>query len=334
MTQHGQIGIPKCVYVEVKPELYDPVYTLTANKEFVGEGGDFEITLVANHVTQGTVIPYVISGVTSDDIDGVPLYGQFVLSAPTYAGYTDSLTITVTQDLKKDGTEFVTLTLLDVFPARSISVKVNDTFSIPIYNLAPNVTLAGEGDVVRFTLSADFVPNGTQQSYTITGVTSDDIVESLTGSIVLINSVGYQDITIVRDVSTEGPETMIMAVSGANVFVTNSVVISDTSIDPTYRLSANTNIVNEGSLIKFFVNTTNVPNWSTIPYTITGINPADLTVPTVGSFTVQNNYAEAIVGIAADKSTEGPEILVMYLQGPVIAGNVLNTSVLVNDTSQ
>lgn len=334
MTQHGQIGMPKCVYVEVKPETVDPVYELSVDKESVGEGDTFEITLVTDHVPQGTIIPYVLSGITSDDINGIPLNGQFVLATLQSGKCTASTTVTVTQDLKKDGTEFITLTLVDIFPTQSISVRINDTFSNPIYDLAPNITLAGEGDIVRFTLSADFVPDGTQQSYTISGVTSDDIAEPLSGIIVLNNSVGYQDVTIIRDVSTEGPETMIMTVSGANVFVTNSVVISDTSIDPTYRLSANTNIVNEGSLIKFFVNTTNVPNFSTIPYTITGINPADLTAPTVGSFTVQNNYAETVVGITADKTTEGPEIMVMYLQGLTNAGNILNTSVLINDTSQ
>ena len=53
-----------------------PSYALVRSKTAVNEGSSFTITLETDNVASGTKVPYTITGVTSDDIDGKPLTGD------------------------------------------------------------------------------------------------------------------------------------------------------------------------------------------------------------------------------------------------------------------
>lgn len=334
MTQRGQAGMPKCVYIDVTPPAQPaPSYTLTADKLSINEGDSVTITLVtANALSGMTQIPYTITGITSNDIGGGSLTGNFSVGQ-------SQVTFTTVRDMTAEGPRFLTLSLVGVYPATSITVKINDTSKPASFILSANVSSANEGDVVRFTLTANNISNGSTVAYQIQGISSNDIVQPLTGNITLTSNIGYQDIEIVRDALVEGPETMTMSIVGTVPLVSNVVAITDMSLAPTYQLSSNVMLVAEGSTVKFYVQTTNVASGTVIPYTITGftgytISSGDIADSLTGSITVNNNYGEKNINIAADSLTEGPEIMVFALQG-IIAdqANVVTATVLINDTS-
>lgn len=101
----------------------ETVYQLSASLSTVTEGGSVTITLTTN-AANGTVVPYQISGVSSNDINGTSLTGSFVVS-----GGEDSVTIPITIDLVNE-TETLTLGLVGISPAVSVSVIIQN-FTLP-----------------------------------------------------------------------------------------------------------------------------------------------------------------------------------------------------------
>lgn len=79
---------------------------------------------------------------------------------------------------------------------------------------------------------------------------------------------------------------------------------------PTYQLIINPKIINEGQTATFTVNTTLVPNGTTLYYGITGtgITAGDFTDNTLtGSFTINNNTGSFTKTATEDQTTEGNE---------------------------
>jgi hypothetical protein len=99
-----------------------PSYSLSRSATLASEGSSATITLVTTNVSNGTTIPYTITGVTTSDIN-VPLQGSFVV------GTNNTVTITFANDLLTEGTETLTLALNN--GASTISVNINDTSLTP-----------------------------------------------------------------------------------------------------------------------------------------------------------------------------------------------------------
>lgn len=328
MTQHGQVGLTKAVYIDVT-EALTPSYRLSADKNSINEGETVTITLTTTVLENGTTVPYLVTGISLNDFVNTPLSGNFIVN-----NNTSTVSFTPIRDMTTEGPEFLTLTLTGIYPTKRISIEVNDTSKTPVITLEANVAIANEGDVVRFTARADDIVDGTSFQYIVSGITADDVVEPLSGTITFLANVWYTDYTIIRDSKTEGSETMTMQILNSIPLISNSVFITDTSLDPTYHLYSNVGIVNEGQAVKFYVNTTDVMNGTRIPYTITGIGSDDIQESFIDSFTVYSNYAESVIHVRNDRKTEGTEIMVMTLNGiPATASNVITTSVLINDTS-
>jgi hypothetical protein len=57
-----------------------PTYSLSSSSGTVNEGGSFTITLTTGNVANGTTLPYVITGVSSSDIGGASLSGNFTIT--------------------------------------------------------------------------------------------------------------------------------------------------------------------------------------------------------------------------------------------------------------
>lgn len=98
-----------------------PTYNLSSSSSTVTEGSFFTITLTTTNVANGTSIPYTITGVSSDDIDGDPLTGNFIIESNT-----DAVIFSVTDDGLSEGVETFTLTLNSISPLNSISVAISD----------------------------------------------------------------------------------------------------------------------------------------------------------------------------------------------------------------
>lgn len=98
-----------------------------------------------------------------------------------------------------------------------------------------------------------------------------------------------------------------------------------------FQLSVSTSSpVNEGTQFTVLLQGTNIPNGTTYPWTVTGINSADLTSGGLtGTFVVSNNVAAANFTLAADNTTEGTETFILTVDGTSssISLNVADTSI-------
>jgi plastocyanin len=195
------------------------------------------------------------------------------------------------------------------------------------YALTASASSVNEGQQFTVTLTTTGLVNGTIVPYTITGITSADIGSaSLTGSFIIGTN---QIITFTASEDNEfdnGNETFLMTLddqAGKNV----SVIIADTSKpDAAYALTSTRDSLGEGESVTITLTATNVLSGTTVPYTITGIDSADISgEPLTGNFVVGTDITRTYV-IAADGSLEGSETLYFESASQTI-------TVQINDTS-
>ena len=308
--------LSKTVFGDVSP---NPTYQLGSSLASVNEGSSVVFTLSTTNVSDGTLVPYVITGVSLADLASGALTGNF-----TVASGLASASITLAADALTEGSETMTVSLSS--GVASASVVVNDTSKTPLYSLTSSSASVNEGSSVTFTLSTANVANGTVLPYVITGISSSDLSSgSLTGSFTVSNGSASTSITLANDVLTEGTETATLSTAVGSVAVT----VNDTSRTPTYAIGRSLSAVDEGSSVVFTLSTTNVANGTVLPYTISGISSADVTTGSLtGSFTVSNNLATATITMSADQLTEGAETVTLTLNNAAASNFVL-----VNDTS-
>ena len=109
---------------------------------------------------------------------------------------------------------------------------------------------------------------------------------------------------------------------------------------PTFAVSPSTASVNEGSSVTFTVTTTNVPNGTTLYWslnTVSGtINTSDFTGAAVtGSFSISSNTGSVALTLANDVTTEGSESFQLQVRTGSTSGTIVATSstVTIGDTS-
>ena len=318
-----------------------PAYSLTASEVSVDETAgtnSFVINLLTNNVPAGNLVPYTITGVTSADLGNISLTGNFQVTA---AG-TDFKVFNAAADQLTEGIETFVITLDNIVPLVRTSVNIVDTSqsSTPAtYSLSANISQVSEGSAVRFTLATTNIPNLAQIPYTITGVgiTSGDIGASLTGRFIINSSgIGIVDINIAADEISEGGEVLTLSLDGVTPPVSASTTINDTSTAPkpgSYALFANKTAIDEGESVIFTLTTVNVNAGVQVPYTIQGIQSADIgNAPITGFFIVnQSGVAQTSITYTstADEKTEGNETMTMR-----ITGSSAFASVLIRDTSK
>ena len=193
----------------------------------------------------------------------------------------------------------------------------------PTFALGSSSASINEGDAVTFTLTTTQVSNGTTMPYTITGIQSADLsVGSLTGNFTVNNNTATNAFTLSTDATTEGSETLTLALD--NGLASSAVTIGDTSLNPTYTLSADNTTINEGASVVITLTTTDVPDATNIAYTVTGVDTDDLTAGSLtGNFAIASNTATATFTLAEDTTTEGDETLTLTLDNG--SGNIAIT---------
>jgi hypothetical protein len=84
---------------------------------------------------------------------------------------------------------------------------------------------------------------------------------------------------------------------------------------PEYVLSkiTPTDFIPEGGSVVFEIDTKNLSDNSSVDYTITGVQAADIVEPLTGSFTVFNNKASLVINVVEDLLTEGNQNLTLTL---------------------
>ncbi|NDF50564.1 MAG: hypothetical protein EB116_10870, partial [Betaproteobacteria bacterium] len=237
-----------------------------------------------------------------------------------------TISIPIAADQTTEGTETLTVTA----QGKSASTQILDTSQTPAgtYALTAKSSAVNEGGTAEFTVLTTNVSAGTSLSYTLSGISSSDIVGgTLSGSVVVAsNGQATISLPIAADFLTEGDETLVVTLQGQ----TSSVTIKDTSLTPpaTYLVTARNASVNEGSNAEFSVTTTNVAAGTQLAYTLSGVAASDVVGGSLsGTTTVAaNGLASITVPIAADLSTEGTETLTVTVQGKTASTTILDTS--------
>ena len=211
--------LSKTVLGEVSPI---PTYQLGSNVASVDEGSSVTFTLSTTNISNGTLVPYVITGVSLADLASGVLTGNF-----TVVNGSASASVTLAADALTEGAETMTVSLSS--GVASASVVVNDTSRTPTYAIGRSLSAVDEGSSVTFTLSTTNVANGTVLPYTISGISSTDVTTgSLTGSFTVSNNLATATITMSADQLTEGAETATLTLN--NAAASNFVVVNDTSV--------------------------------------------------------------------------------------------------------
>ena len=299
--------------------IVEETYTLSGPSE-IDEGQSFTVTLTAEYVDIGKNIPYTITGVTSGDISGAPLNGQFIV------GDVESVTFNIMADELTEGLETFNLSLDGGYD--SISVDIQDTSIGVGYDLSVDKLIVDETTDNQFTvtLNTQNVTVGENVLYTITGVTSRDISEvSLTGEFI-VGDVDSITFNISEDFVTEGLEAFILSLD--NGYDSISVDIQDTS-NTTYTLSGPSE-VDEGDSFTINLMTTGLDEGDLVNYTVEGISSSDMGESLGGSFVIDNNNtAQVQFNVTADQLSEGNETFKLVLDTPL--NEFIN--VTINDTS-
>ena len=95
-------NIPSVTGIRMRTYQVD-TYELVTSANSVDEGLTFTITINTANVADGTLVPYTITGVTSSDIEGAPLTGNFVIT-----GGTDTIEFLTSRDFITEGPEYIT----------------------------------------------------------------------------------------------------------------------------------------------------------------------------------------------------------------------------------
>ena len=303
-----------------------PLYSLTATSSSFNEGETATFTLITTNVPDGTVLAYSISGVSAADVSGGQLSGKV-----SVVGGKGSIGVPLLADKLTEGNEVMTVQIEGT--AASASVRVIDTSLTPpvaSYKLSAQSASVNEGEAAVFTLFTANVPDGTVLAYSVSGVSAADVSGGqLSGKVIVFKETASISIPLLADNLTEGNEALTLSIIGTPANA--SVKVIDTSltpVQPTYSLTAPAS-VNEGETATFTLITTNVPDGTVLPYSISGVSGADVGGGLLsGKVSVIGNKAAISVSLLNDNLTEGNEAMVLS-----IIGTPASTSVKVIDTS-
>ena len=321
-----------------------PTYTLSSDITSADENNNniLTITLDTQRVLDNVTVPYTVTGISAADLTSGSLQGNF-----TIVNNTGSISFTFDPDQITEGTETFSLTLntpdSDGFATGepNISVTVTDSSQAPTFSLSS--LSANEGQTLTVTLTTSDVEDGTTVGYTTSGLVVDDIsAGNLSGTFTINDNTSTISFTLAEDQTTEGFETfqVIVDANDSAGFATGSPsgtqTIVDTSTYPTYVWSAPAS-VNEGATFTISLNTTNVFDNVTVPYTITGITANDLTAGSLtGNVTIVDNIGSISLTLNADKTTEGTESLLITAGATDSDGFATSSpykTITINDTS-
>lgn len=121
-------------------------YSLSTDVTEVNEGGTFDVTLGTTGIPNGTNVAYTITGVTSADIDGASLTGNFNIQSNTR-----TITFTATADAFTDGSDETFSLTLNNGQGGTAEVIIRDTsLSAGVNTWPASVPHTGWGDLQRF----------------------------------------------------------------------------------------------------------------------------------------------------------------------------------------
>ena len=207
-------------------------------------------------------------------------------------------------------------------------VTVQPAVLPPTYSVTSVRNSISEGESAVFNISTQNLPAYSNINYQLSGVSTSDITGSSLSGQVTTNSSGSATVTIptINDYISEGTETLTLRL---NTGETASVNIRD--ISPTYSINAVRNSISEGESAVFNIATQNLPSYSSINYSLSGISTADITGYSLTGLATTNANGTATVTVTTvtDQIDEGTESIVL-----TISASGDSASVTINDSSQ
>ena len=324
-------------------------YSITKSTSTANEGSSITFQITTSSVEWGSSLNYSISGISAADLSNAALNGSTTVVQNGTNGAT-TITITTAADQISEGSEILTLNVMGA----TASVTINDTsFSAP-YNSSSLKYIGAES--LNFDLTANsslvsglnFSTGSTQQVWVYPGqgtsrLTITDISQfsnvsglvfttqnKLIASNEFVAIQGFDGSTYVIKIVDPSRRTDGDGLDGVTYNVWQFV---PSTAPPTYSLTANKTSVDEGFFVTFTLSTSNLASGTSVPYTLSGISPADISSasPTSGTLSGtttigSNGQAVFSVLISPDGLSEGVEFLTVTAQGA-------SQTVTINDTS-
>ena len=258
-----------------------PTYTLSATSSTVNEGSNVTIILDTTDISNGTLVPFTITGTGIDALDFVSLTsltGNFNIRSNQ-----SRITLDLKKDLKTelDETFYLTLTGRN----ENIGIIVKDTSTTTSNTVVKfSITSASssiyeDGYATFFIKALDLTP-GTVVPYRIFGIQTDDIAEGVLTGVVTFLPTGTTNqtqanltLTVLDDKKSEGLETIVLLLDPDfpySLQVSSTITVLDTSVAtrPDYIINANRTRVVEGGNVTLSLVTSNIPDGTIIPWRI------------------------------------------------------------------
>ena len=294
-----------------------PKLTINGPSE-ICEGQTLTLTIPLTNfcVLNDSKLDYEITGISSDDIIGVPLTGTMTVS-----GNSATINIPINPDSLTEGPETM---VFSVGQCSSKSILIKDQWlTTPVYTLTANAANVSECDTLTITVGATNVNNGDAIPYTITGITLDDvatmsrsgssITPSLTGSFTAdwCDTTTTLVITFNKDADI-GTETLVLSLDGKATNI--SVQITNGA---QYSVGFSPSSITEGQSTTLTLTTVGIPNGVLVPYTISGSAASKVSSPALsGNVTINSNSATLNISTADDNIEDGTGTSLTVTFGP------------------
>lgn len=203
-----------------------------------------------------------------------------------------------------------------IIPSLSANVTITD-------NQASTINLPAGMDIS----AASFSANGVQftvNGFTVTFIGNPSLFTFVFGGTPLDPNLGTKK--TFAETATAFGTTIPAPGDDPNVATQTGPVDAGGTVGQTLAISASANSVDEGASVN--VSVTGAAANSTVAYTISGVDAADVDALTGTITTDANGAGSATIAAIADKATEGPETMKVTLDGTTVA-----TDVIINDTS-
>ena len=354
------------------PAYNQPTYAVTTagNVTDVNEGSSVTFNVTTTNIADGTTLYYRTQSTRRDDFSNADYSGGF-----TITNNQGSFTVTPLADgTTESGNEnfyyqIRTGSISGNIVATTDTITINDTSQEPFvltYQGGGTSRAFGkfinEGDPLTVNVAARYTAPGTTLYWTLqmlsTNLNDADFQASSGDFTIGADGTGSFTITPIADATTEGTESFRIEIrtgstSGPVVYYDLEdeqypTRIIDTSEDgdtyaPTYNVNpASGNFgpmtsIDEGNPLTMVVTTTNVPDGTTLYWTI-GNNASEFGT-TSGDFTInsQGTSGEGTFTVTPlyDQTTEGAETFTVQIRTGSISGTIVDTSdaITINDTS-
>lgn len=302
-----------------------PTYVISTNKTSVREGDSVVFTVTTTNLPDGSVIYWQIFQ-TSGTINELDFVDEVIVGESPIIGNKTTITISISEDRTTESTERFRLRLAEVqfgtpgveIVAQSSEITIQDTSQTPPVEITITVpSTVNEGETVLGQVTTKNIEVPTFLYWKIVPVgnfnQSDLTFGSLLGTVTIDElGTGSFNFGILEDFTTEGSESFNIELyqdSDRTIKLKNSslITVNDTSKSSSYSISVSPTSVDEGGSVVVTINTTDVPNGTSLQYEIYPQERSTDVSPSTGTVNVNSNSATFGFSVLADAITEGNE---------------------------